>query len=598
MLQIFFKVSERDKNIMIRRQPRFKSAYAATVNLALILTLFIAVGGISSSLAAPGIQTSSTAWSFGVMGDTQWTLTTDPAGNNPNGVSASIINQINKEFINKGVKFVIQVGDLTENGNDLDIATRAHAAQALSDAGIGFFPMRGNHETCAKPANGYAIAAFKTNFPQTQCLSKTFGAINCSSPSSVSNDLTGMSYSFDYGAAGSTARFVIIDNWATPSKRVDAAGYAYGYSIADQQPWISSRLDKNIRKTKHIFVLSHQSLISENHQDSLFSGYTNANPDMQNAYFASLQKNNVKYQISGHDHIHQRSIVVSPDGVSKIQELISASASSKFYTPKDSSDAKWYGQKSRETSVSQELYGVGYYIFTISGPRVTIDYYSDDHGGWLSDENYPAGTGNGLTNKVTPVFNFIKKETWGYSLNGKEFLIGGSNSASYSVVQDKFGKTEAKILSGEYRNSAKDHNSRILTKTVNTGWRARATGTLSDILTLWGMKSVASIPSDTYTLSISYEPKNVNTSQAKKGFIGLAAPDNNGKWINAVAKNSGGTPHFVFGPWQSSYGLGAYGIDTRSKTVWAVINYDGDFAIAYGIYTLGSSDFLILSLRK
>jgi hypothetical protein len=97
------------------------------------------------------------------------------------------------------------------------------------------------------------------------------------------------------------------------------------------------------------------------------------------------------------------------------------------------------------------------------------------------------------------------------------------------------------------------------------------------------MTSAGSIPNDTYTLSISYDPKNVNTSQAKKGFIALATPDNNGKWISAVAKNIGGAPQFVFGPWQSGYGLGTYGIDTSSKTAWAVINYDGDFAVAAGI---------------
>ena len=55
-------------------------------------------------------------WSFGVMSDTQWTAPTDPAGQNPNGVAVSIIKQLNQQFINHGVKFVIQVGDLTENG--------------------------------------------------------------------------------------------------------------------------------------------------------------------------------------------------------------------------------------------------------------------------------------------------------------------------------------------------------------------------------------------------------------------------------------------------------------------------------------------------
>jgi hypothetical protein len=401
-------------------------------------------------------------WSFGVMGDTQWTLSTDPAGKNPNGVSKSIIDKINKQFISKHVNFVIQVGDLTEDGNDTDISVRAAAAQSLYDAGIGFFPMRGNHETYANPANGFGIAAFRINFPQTQGISRTFDATSFNSPVSVSGDLLGMSYSFDYGLEGGNARFVIIDDWVTPSKEVVAAGYHYGYSVADQQAWISNRLDKNSRSTTHAFVFSHQNIMGENHQDSLFNGYTDANPDMQNAFFSSLQGNGAKYYISGHDHIHQRSIVASPDGLSKVEELITASCSSKFYTPKSLTDANWKGQKSRETSVAQEMYTVGFYIFTVDGPRVTVDYYADDHGNWKSDASYPNGTGQHDTG-TTPTFTFEKKATWGYSTNGKEFLVGGAGGTSYTVVNDSFGNTEAHILSGTYGNTAADYNGRVLT---------------------------------------------------------------------------------------------------------------------------------------
>ena len=125
------------------------------------------------------------------MADTQWTYdyTTagNPDGDNPNAVAVSIINELNKEFIKQGVKFVIQVGDLTDNGRDEGIQTRAAAAQALYEAGIGFFPMRGNHETYSGNPNAssygglynsYAIPAFQENFPQTRGLSKTFGATN------------------------------------------------------------------------------------------------------------------------------------------------------------------------------------------------------------------------------------------------------------------------------------------------------------------------------------------------------------------------------------------------------------------------------------
>ncbi|MGD0078872.1 MAG: metallophosphoesterase [Sedimentisphaerales bacterium] len=358
------------------------------------------------------------AWKFGVMGDTQWTCPNDPGGKNPESVPKSIIDQVNKQFIEAGVKFVIQVGDLSNSGTDPAEKVRAEAAQPLYDANIGFFPMRGNHEVSSAKPNGYSVAIFKSVYPQTRGLSQTFGAANFSSPTSVSEDLNGMSYSFDYGDPCNNARFVIIDNWATPSKDINAAGLKYGYSFGEQQAWISSRLDKNTRGTEHAFVFSHQPLIAESHQDAPFIGYTNANQEMQNAFFACLQNNGVKYYICGHDHLHQRSIITSPDGQSSVEEIICASCSSKFYTPKDPNDSKWYGQKAREKSISREIKHVGYYIFTIDGPRVAVDYYDDNDGDWQSDVNYPNGP-NDVNNQITPDFHFVKKETWGYNLSGK-----------------------------------------------------------------------------------------------------------------------------------------------------------------------------------
>ncbi|NTU91119.1 MAG: metallophosphoesterase, partial [Chlorobiaceae bacterium] len=105
-------------------------------------------------------------WKFGVMGDTQWT-TTDPAGANPSSVPISIIGQVNRQFIDARVKFVIQVGDLTDDGQDVSERTRAAAAQPLVDAGIGFFAFRGNHET-SRSDNGYGVPVFRVNYPQNR----------------------------------------------------------------------------------------------------------------------------------------------------------------------------------------------------------------------------------------------------------------------------------------------------------------------------------------------------------------------------------------------------------------------------------------------
>ena len=132
-----------------------KKIFCYKILFALVFAILIAVGSASAE-----------PWKFGVMGDTQWT-TNDPANANPYTVPVSIIKQVNQQFINAGVKFVIQVGDLTDDGNDISEVTRAAAAQPLIDAGIGFFPFRGNHETYGTN-NNYGIPVFQSNYPQTQ----------------------------------------------------------------------------------------------------------------------------------------------------------------------------------------------------------------------------------------------------------------------------------------------------------------------------------------------------------------------------------------------------------------------------------------------
>ncbi len=514
---------------------------------------------------------ASSAWKFGVMSDTQWT-TADPAGQNPTTVAQSIIGQINPQMIAAGVKFVIQVGDLADTGNDADETVRANDAQALYDAGIGFFPMRGNHETYGT-GNQFSIPVLQSLYPQTRGLSNTFGATNFSSPTSVSTELDGMSYSFDYNSV----RFVIVDPWVTPSRNVSQAGYNFGYSITEQQPWITSRLDKTTRGTDHAFVMSHQPLMAENHQDTMFQGYTDANPDMQNAFYASMQSNGAKYFLSGHDHINQHSIIASPDGQSSVHELIGASDSSKFYTPKSLTDANWKGQKYRETSVAQEMYTVGYYIFTVDGPRMTVDFYSDNHGNWQSDASYPLGAGRPDTN-ITPIFTFAKKQTWGYSTNGVELLV--PQGASYPANSYTFGTTTASILAGTNSSLATDYTGRKFTHAVDLGWDNANCLTASAILSIWGTSDVAAASGDTIALSISFDPSLVSDAKLLSGSFGLATQNDAGNWVSTVSKNVGGTAAFVAGPWNSSYGLGIYGVDPTTNTAWAVVNHAGRFAVA------------------
>ena len=183
-------------------------------------------------------------------------------------------------------------------------------------------------------------------------------------------------------------------------------------------------------------MLTHKGIITENHADNLFGKNPSADAPAQDAFIAALQNSGVRYLIGGHDHMHNRALVTTTDGESaRIQELITASESYKFYTPaKPDNDTRFnlpaFGLN-RETPISQDLFAIGYYIVTIDGPRVTVEYYAVPSG--QSEEDI--ATAPRLTGK------WQKRETFGYSLNGREFVV--AQGQSYTCVQDRSPTTRS-----------------------------------------------------------------------------------------------------------------------------------------------------------
>lgn len=515
-------------------------------------------------------------WKFGVMADTQWKANLD--GKNPGTCAVGIIDQLNTQFINHGVKFVIQVGDLVDVENDAlngdstrrNMPVRAAAAQSLYDAGIGFFPLRGNHEGSAT-----AATEFKSLYPQTTCGgSNVFGATNCSSPTNIDPNFAGLTYSFDYD----NTRFVLLDSFTIPNISCNL--------IENQQPWISATLAARPVDT-HAFVLSHKGLITENHKDILFTlpgrcngSSTNSTPAVkateQNAFINSLFTNGVRYFINGHDHMHNRAIVKSPDGFSQVQNITASSNSYKFYIPIDPSADEQFNYPAfgflRESPIAQELFTIGYYIVTVDGPLVKVDHYAS-----------PNGCNGDCDLTATPALSFSKRETFGYSLNGKEFLV--PQGESHDVVEDSFDGTTAKILGGINGSNTTVYDGRSLTKAINTGWTAKNSEMLaSNILTLWGMADLGKSSTDVYVLSMSYEDERVNGLHRGNGGFRLASKNTDGRWVKAVDLNVGKTKkQFVVGPWSDIYNVGTHGVDPTTYTAWAVVNYTGDFAVARDI---------------
>ena len=108
---------------------------------------------------------------------------------------------------------------------------------------------------------------------------------------------------------------------------------------------------------------------------------------------------------------------------------------------------------------------------------------------------------------------------------------------------------------------------------INTGWSSASGATASDILTLWGVDpNVGSSAPDAYSLSLT-------TNKSTNASYRLAALDQYGNWVNAVNLNVGGSQNFVAGPWAANYPLGTYGVDTTTNTAWAVLNFNGKFAV-------------------
>lgn len=525
---------------------------------------------------------AGTPWKFGIMADTQWANANDIAS--PAYCAINIIQALNQQFINAGVKFVVQVGDLVDQeawkvtsaagysdpfGNAVGTSVRtlpyrAWAAQSLYNAGIGFFPLRGNHE-----ASKTAATELKTLFPQTTGTDKLYGA----SKVVASNipGLVGLSYAFDFG----NVRIVMIDQFT----RTDGTGTDANSNVLDQVTWVDNTLSSRASDT-HAFVMGHKNMIGQNHTDCLFGSSPTANISSRDTFINSLQSNGVGFYFGGHDHMHHRSVIANSTGTAKVNQVIGASNSYKFYTPQSTPN----DTTGRETVVAQELWTIGYYIVTVDGPAVTIDFYSSSHG-----QNYADVS---LTGSPA-AYNFYRRERFGYSLNGKEFDI--AIGASYTGVQDSYGRTVAKILSGSNADTAAVAiDGRKESKTVKTGWRDQPAGAASAVLKLWGLDNNLSLNkantsgtvllpnadadyvTDTYVLSLSYDATLVRPTQLGTGFC-LAARDANGNWVNAVDLNEGGSKKLVIGAWKSSYTLGTYGVDPSTHTVWAVLNRDGDF---------------------
>ncbi|MDR2762385.1 MAG: metallophosphoesterase [Planctomycetaceae bacterium] len=293
---------------------------------------------------------SKNEWKFGIIPDTQW-------GTNMkapfHGTALHIIDAINSEMIRQKVDLVIQVGDLVEHSSAIAFETRAARNQSILDAGIKYYPLRGNHDSFDLES----VAQFKAAFPNLPGTKGNEG----NSPKLRNAD--GMTYSFTH----KNGKFILLDTFPLVN---DGTKNGKAYSIGNYQSWINSQLSKSDHQFSIVFA--HKDLLGQNHKDNVFSDdekNQNSHPEIQNNFFSSLQENNVKYFICGHDHMYHRSRIKSPNGKAELEQIICGSAAHKFYLPQPPF-------LERETSILKELNRIGFMIASVNNERIKLTYYS------------------------------------------------------------------------------------------------------------------------------------------------------------------------------------------------------------------------------
>lgn len=318
---------------------------------------------VGAVVIVAGSAAIATPYTYGVMGDTQWNASTT---NNPNTVAVQVAQKVNTQFVNAGVQAVFQVGDLTDNGSTAGLQSRLDANSNLN--GIAFYGLRGNHED-----NAAGKTFFQNNYMPT-----SGGGVNVE----VAPD--GISYAVTINGT----KFVMLDILTADSTA----------ALTQETTWMNTILGENDHTAN--FVLGHKNLAGLNHHDTEFQTGSNedGNPAQQNAFFAALASHNAMY-MSGHDHVHDLSYIASPDGQNTVTQLICASDSYKFYTP------NYNGVTSRYHQINDELYHAGYYIFSVDGSAVNIDYYH-------SDQAYDPSAGMNETQAAA--LTFSKAYSWSF----------------------------------------------------------------------------------------------------------------------------------------------------------------------------------------
>ena len=328
-------------------------------------------GGSDSSPTSPVASPTETPaesapptpepFTIGLLPDTQ-------GGSDANGqahVAVYPMREVLAHQVAEGVDMVIAVGDLTDNGSDIEFAEWRSVADAYAEQGIEFMPLMGNHETSYAYTYNW-IENMKHFIPQDAVHMPDYEWINY---------------------------YVIRDN-------VLVFALAY-YNLPVAFEWIKETVEAT-NDIDHIVVASHDGLIGAKYgqtREQIVDGTKDddwvysVQPQIRE-FFAD---HDVIY-VQGHEHQYQRSLVSAK---TTLQTLPSSSTPTggnyrmDTYTQIMSGNASYKGyefrygerelvqmivaQKNATMSNGSEHFDVNSALLTFSGDRVDYQAYFAPH---------------------------------------------------------------------------------------------------------------------------------------------------------------------------------------------------------------------------
>jgi len=268
----------------------------------------------------------------------RFVVTSDTQGGDGNGVNSTMLGEIVWATINEGADFILISGDIVDGtpGQGTFKSQLLHwrdISQPLYDAGIGVYPVRGNHDNGAK-------ADWDDVFSGAYAL-----------PSNGPVGEENITYSFTYGNV-----FIVgLDQYVNPH-RVN-------------QTWLDTQFASN--NEPHVFVFGHEPAFKLRHPDCL-DDY----PSDRDTFWNSIAAEGERIYFCGHDHSYDHARIDDHDGNpnNDVHQIVTIGGGDILYGDGafDGDNNSWTPLRVDHENITQGHQG--YMLVEIDGPNATLTW--------------------------------------------------------------------------------------------------------------------------------------------------------------------------------------------------------------------------------